>query len=155
MRCPFCDFSDTQVKDSRPTDDGGSIKRRRQCPSCGARFTTFERTESREIKVKKRNGEIRLFDMNKLTRSIEIAIRKRPINTDKLDKITSIIMKKLDRYGEGEVESKVIGQLVMEELAKLDAVACVRYASVYKDFSDSADFAKFIENLDKQSSNAA
>ncbi|MCE2991996.1 MAG: transcriptional regulator NrdR [Candidatus Jidaibacter sp.] len=150
MKCPFCAFLDTQVKDSRPSDDGMSIKRRRQCPSCGARFTTFERVENREIKIIKKNGEVRPFDINKLIRSIEVATRKRPINSENVDEISSKILKKLEKYGEGEVPSKVVGQLVMEGLAEIDEVACVRYASVYMDFNKATDFGQFISNLRKE-----
>lgn len=150
MKCPFCGFLDTQVKDSRPSDDGLAIKRRRQCPSCGARFTTFERIETREIKIAKKNGDVRPFDINKLVRSIEVAIRKRPISSEQVDEISSKILKKLEKYGEGEVPSKVVGQLVMEELAQIDEVACVRYASVYMDFDKATDFGQFISNLKKE-----
>lgn len=150
MKCPFCGFLDSQVKDSRPSDDGLAIKRRRQCPSCGARFTTFERIETREIKVAKKSGDVRPFDINKLVRSIEVAIRKRPISSEQVDEISSKILKKLEKYGEGEVPSKVVGQLVMEELSEIDEVACVRYASVYMDFGKATDFGKFISNLKKE-----
>lgn len=147
MKCPFCDFLDTQVRDSRPSDDGSSIKRRRICPSCSARFTTFERVETRQLKIKKRNGETRLFDVNKLVRSIEIAIRKRPITSEQVDEMVSNIIKKLEKCDDTEIETKAIGQLVMDEIGKVDQVACVRYASVYKDFSKAADFSKFIANI--------
>lgn len=147
MKCQFCGFLDTQVKDSRPSDDGLAIKRRRQCPSCGGRFTTLERIENREIKIIKRNGETRPFDLNKVIRSIEVAVRKRNIEPDTIDALASRIMKKLERYGDGEIQSQVVGQLVMEELSKLDEVACVRYASVYMDFSKATDFGKFIADL--------
>lgn len=147
MRCPFCTFFDSQVKDSRPSDDGLAIRRRRLCPSCGARFTTFERIELREVKIIKRNGEKRPFDSNKVSRSIGVATRKRPINQDQIDIIVSNIIKKLEQYGEGEVESIVVGQMVMEELSKLDQVSYVRYASVYKDFSKASDFGKFIAGI--------
>lgn len=147
MKCQFCGFLDTQVKDSRPSDDGLAIKRRRQCPSCGGRFTTLERIENREIKLVKRNGEIRPFDINKVIRSIEVAVRKRNVDADTIDSLASRIMKKLERYSDGEIQSQVVGQLVMEELAQLDEVACVRYASVYMDFSKATDFGKFIADL--------
>jgi transcriptional repressor NrdR len=147
MKCQFCGFLDTQVKDSRPSDDGLAIKRRRQCPSCGGRFTTLERIENREIRIVKRNGEIRPFDINKVIRSIEVAVRKRNIDADTIDSLASRIMKKLERYSDGEIQSQVVGQLVMEELAQLDEVACVRYASVYMDFSKATDFGKFIADL--------
>jgi transcriptional repressor NrdR len=148
MKCPFCSFSDTQVKDSRPSDDSLAIKRRRFCTNCGARFTTFERIENRELKVLKRSGEFRPFDSGKLLRSIEVACRKRHINPELLEAIVSRIMKKLEKYGEGEVKSKIVGQMVLEELATLDHVAYVRYASVYMDFTKVTDFSKLIDNLD-------
>lgn len=147
MRCPFCTFFDTQVKDSRPSDDGLIIKRRRFCPNCGARFTTFERVEMRELKIVKRSGEKRPFDSSKLSRSIGVAARKRPITQEQIEVIVTKIIKKLEQYGEGEVESKVVGQMVMDELSKLDQVAYVRYASVYMDFSKASDFGKFIANI--------
>jgi transcriptional repressor NrdR len=144
MRCPFCSFADTQVKDSRPLEEGGSIKRRRLCPSCGGRFTTFERFELREINVIKRNGVTRPFDSTKLFRSIEVASRKRPIKTEQIEEMVSRIIKKMEKYGEGEIETKIIGELVLEELFNLDHVAYVRYASVYKDFTKASDFRNFI-----------
>lgn len=147
MKCPFCDFIDTQVKDSRPSEDGSLIKRRRLCVKCGARFTTFERIEIRELKVIKRNGEKRPFDSSKLLRSLEVATRKRPVAHEELDKIVSSIIKKLEKYGEGEIESSIVGQLVMDELAKVDEVSYVRYASVYKDFSKASDFGKLIAEI--------
>jgi transcriptional repressor NrdR len=150
MKCPFCDFLDTQVKDSRPSDDGLVIKRRRQCPSCGARFTTHERTELRELKIIKKNGEKRPFDDTKILRSISVATRKRPVKAEQADAILSEVIKKLERYGEGEVETRVIGQLVMDELAKIDEVAYVRYASVYKDFANAGDFGNFIAGIKKK-----
>ena len=147
MKCPFCSFSDTQVKDSRPLEDGVSIKRRRLCPNCGGRFTTFERFELRELRVIKRNGETRLFDSTKLFRSIEVASRKRPITTEQIEEVVSRIIKKMEKYGEGEIESKIIGELIMDELSKLDQVTYVRYASVYKDFSKASDFGNFIAKI--------
>lgn len=147
MKCPFCDFLDTQVKDSRPSEDGSLIKRRRLCVKCGGRFTTFERIEMRELKIIKRNSEKRPFDSNKLLRSLEVATRKRPVSPEDLEKIVSAIIKKLDKYGEGEIESSIVGQLVMDELAKIDEVSYVRYASVYKDFSKATDFGKLIAEI--------
>lgn len=147
MKCPFCDFSDTQVKDSRPSEDSSTIKRRRMCIQCGGRFTTLERLELREIMVKKRNGEVKPFEENKVLRSLQVATRKRPVTADQLERIVSEIMKKIDRFGEGEVESRLIGKLVMEELAKVDQVAYVRYASVYKEFAKATDFGKFIAKI--------
>jgi len=147
MKCPFCDFLDTQVKDSRPSDDGALIKRRRVCVKCGGRFTTFERMETRELKIIKRDGERRPFDSTKLLHSLEVATRKRPVKNEDLEKIVSEIIKKLDKFGEGEIESRLVGQLVMDELAKIDQVAYVRYASVYKDFSKASDFGKLIAEI--------
>lgn len=148
MKCPFCAFPDSQVKDSRPSDDCLSIKRRRLCTNCGGRFTTFERIETRELKVKKRNGEIRPFDSSKLARSIEVACRKRPVSAERIDEMISNVMKKLEKYGEGEVESRIVGQMLMDELARVDPVAYVRYASVYMEFNKASDFGKFIGSID-------
>ncbi len=147
MRCVFCDFSDTNVKDSRPSEEGNFIRRRRQCPSCGGRFKTTERVEFRAIKVIKKNGMVRDFDSNKLLKSITVAARKRNISNEAIDKIVHNIIAKIDQYGEGEIYSKTIGELVMLELAKIDHVAYIRYASVYKDFSKPSDFANFIKQL--------
>lgn len=144
MKCPFCSFADTQVKDSRPSEDGLSIKRRRQCPNCGGRFTTFERQEIREVRVLKRNQEIRPFDATKLTRSIEVACRKRPVKGEQIEQAVTRIMHKIDKFGEGEVPTKIIGDLVLEELRNIDEVAYVRYASVYKEFAKLGDFGNFI-----------
>jgi transcriptional repressor NrdR len=149
VKCPFCDFDDTQVKDSRPLEESNVIKRRRLCTNCGGRFTTFERIEMREIQVVKKNGQIRPFDSNKLYRSIEIATRKRHIKTEDIEQIINVITKKLEKYGEGEVESRIIGRMVLEELASLDEVAYVRYASVYKDFSKASDFGNLIAKIKK------
>ena len=150
MKCPFCSFPDSQVKDSRPSEDGFTIKRRRLCSNCEARFTTFERIETRELKVLKRSGEIRPYDSSKVLRSIEVACRKRPVTEEQIEEMVSRINKKLDKYSEGEVESKVIGQIVMDELSKIDQVAYIRYASVYMDFNKASDFSKCIDNLDEQ-----
>ncbi len=149
MKCSFCGFHDTQVKDSRPSLNSDSIKRRRVCLKCGAKFVTYERIESRELKVLKRSGEIRLFDANKLIRSIEIATRKRPITNDMIESIISRIVKNLNKHSEGEVSSNFIGKLVMDELSQIDKVACIRYASVYMDFGSADDFAEFIKNFIK------
>jgi transcriptional repressor NrdR len=149
MKCPFCGFLDSQVKDSRPSDDSNSIKRRRFCHNCGARFTTYEVVEIREIKVVKRNGEKRPFDTQKLLRSLELATRKRPVDHDTLSKIVSSITKKVQQYGEGEVGSKIIGELAMNELIQVDQVAYVRYASVYMDFKQVQDFKGLIQTLNK------
>lgn len=148
MKCPFCLFPDSQVKDSRPSEDGLIIKRRRLCTNCGGRFTTFERIEIREIKIIKRSGEIRHFDSSKLLKSIELACRKRSITTDQMEEIVSRIIKKLEKYSDGEIDSKIVGKMVMDELSKLDYVAYVRYASVYMDFTKASDFSKFISSLD-------
>lgn len=150
MKCPFCSFPDSQVKDSRPSEDGLTIKRRRLCSNCEARFTTFERIETRELKVLKRSGEIRPYDSSKVLRSIEVACRKRPVSEAQIEEMVSRINKKLDKYSEGEVESKIIGQIVMDELSKIDQVAYIRYASVYMDFNKASDFSKCIDNLDEQ-----
>ncbi|KIE05631.1 Transcriptional repressor NrdR [Candidatus Jidaibacter acanthamoeba] len=147
MKCPFCGFLDSQVKDSRPSEDGLTIKRRRFCPDCGGRFTTYERIEMRELFVIKKGGDKRLFDPSKLLKSMQVAARKRPVDAEQLEEIVSRITKKLEKYGEGEITSQAVGQLVMNELLKIDQVAYVRYASVYKDFAEASDFGKFIENL--------
>ncbi len=147
MKCPFCDFWDTQVKNSRPSGDASCIKRRRFCHNCGARFTTFEKVEIKEIIVIKRNGDKRIFDEEKLRKSLEVAIRKRPMSKEKIAFIVNNIIKKLEKFSEGEVSSKMIGNLAMGELRQLDQVACVRYASVYQDFSDVHDFVKFINDI--------
>jgi transcriptional repressor NrdR len=146
MKCPFCGFHDTQVKDSRPSDESSTIKRRRYCSNCDGKFTTFERIQVREIAVIKKEGSKRPFDSNKLHRSIEIATRKRGISQEMIEKIVLHITKRLESSGESEVSSSTIGQLVMDELAKIDEVAYVRYASVYKDFEHASDFKQFIDN---------
>jgi transcriptional repressor NrdR len=143
LRCPFCGHEDSQVKDSRPTDDGAAIRRRRQCEACAARFTTFERIQLREIWVVKSEGRRELFDRDKLARSIGIACRKRPIEPARMEKLVSGIQRQLETIGETEVESKRIGELVMEGLKVLDSVAYIRFASVYKDFGEAKDFQDF------------
>ncbi|MBY0565050.1 MAG: transcriptional regulator NrdR [Hyphomonadaceae bacterium] len=145
MRCPFCSNEDTQVKDSRPTEDGAAIRRRRLCDKCGSRFTTFERVQLRELIVLKRSGRRAPFDRDKLARSVMIALRKRPIEPDQIEQMISGIVRKLESQGETEVQSETIGDMVMEALAQLDPVGYVRYASVYQDFQETSDFAKFIE----------
>jgi transcriptional repressor NrdR len=150
MHCPFCGFEDTQVKDSRATDDGTAIRRRRECPECGGRFTTFERVQMRELFVKKSSGASRLFDRDKLVRSINIACRKRPITEDQIEQLVNKLLRELASLGDAEISTKVIGQKVMKELASMDDVAYIRYASVYSDFKDSKDFEKFIEKIGKQ-----
>jgi transcriptional repressor NrdR len=149
MRCPFCQNEDTQVKDSRPTEDGAAIRRRRQCDKCGSRFTTFERVQLRDLVVLKRSGRRVPFDRDKLARSVTIALRKRPIEPEQIEQMVSGIVRKLESQGESEVQSGTIGEMVMEALANLDPVAYVRYASVYRDFRETSDFADFIEETGK------
>jgi transcriptional repressor NrdR len=149
MRCPFCQNEDTQVKDSRPTEDGAAIRRRRQCDKCGSRFTTFERVQLRDLVVLKRSGRRVPFDREKLARSLYIALRKRPIEQDAIEQMISGIVRKLESLGETEIASETIGEMVMEALANLDPVAYVRYASVYRDFRETRDFADFIEEAGK------
>ncbi len=147
MRCPFCGFAESQVKDSRPVDDGTAIRRRRQCGGCGARFTTFERVQLRELVVVKKDGRRQPFDREKLARSIRIATRKRGISDERIDRIVAGIVRQLETSGESEVESRRIGELAMESLAGLDEVAYVRFASVYRDFARARDFEEFIRRL--------
>lgn len=148
MRCPFCSSEDTQVKDSRPAEDSSSIRRRRSCLSCGARFTTFERIQLRELIVVKGDGERRQpFEQDKIVRSMQIALRKRPVDNDTIECAASAIVRHLENMGETEVSSRKIGALVMDSLADLDVVAYIRYASVYKDFSKPEDFFTFVEEL--------
>jgi transcriptional repressor NrdR len=149
MRCPFCSNEDSQVKDSRPTEDGAAIRRRRQCDKCGSRFTTFERVQLRELIVLKRSGRRVPFDREKLSRSLNIALRKRPIEQEQIEQMISGIQRQLESQGENEVTSEAIGELVMDALAQLDKVAYVRYASVYRDFREPSDFADFIEEAGK------
>jgi transcriptional repressor NrdR len=141
MRCPFCAHEDSQVKDSRPSEDGAAIRRRRQCEACGARFTTFERVQLRDLTVAKKNGEREPFDRDKLARSISIACRKRDISPDRIDRLTSSIQRQLETRGD-EVTTSQIGEAVMDGLKTLDHVAYIRFASVYKDFSEPGDFAE-------------
>lgn len=145
MRCPFCNHGDTQVKDSRPSDDGSSIRRRRFCPKCESRFTTFERVQLRELTVVKSNGERRVFDREKIARSMAIALRKRPADAEAMEMAINRIVQKLESEGESEIPTARIGQLVMEELKAIDEVAYVRYASVYRDFREAKDFENFVE----------
>lgn len=147
MRCPFCGHTDTQVKDSRPTEDSAAIRRRRSCPGCGARFTTFERVQLRELTVVKRSGKRTPFDRDKLARSIQIALRKRPIDPDRIERMVTSIVRRLESMGETEIPSEVIGEMVMESLANLDQVAYVRFASVYKNFREAKDFEEFVEEI--------
>jgi transcriptional repressor NrdR len=144
LRCPFCGNPETQVKDSRPSDDGASIRRRRSCASCGGRFTTFERVQLRELMVAKRSGRRSPFDREKLERSVSIALNKRPVEPDRIDRMISGIVRQLESLGETEVPSQVIGEFVMKALKSVDEVAYVRYASVYRDFRETSDFARFL-----------
>ena len=147
MRCPFCQNEDTQVKDSRPTDDKSAIRRRRYCPACGARFTTFERVQLRELTVLKKTGRRVPFERNKLERSLDIALRKRPVDPDRVERMINGIVRRLESMGESEVDSEQIGRLVMEGLESLDQVAYVRYASVYRNFREASDFEKFLGKM--------
>lgn len=147
MRCPFCGHQDTQVKDSRPTEDNAAIRRRRYCPECSARFTTFERVQLRELAVIKSSGEKVLFDREKLSRSLQIALRKRPIENDRIERVVNSIQRRLETLGESEIPTKVIGEMVMENLADLDKVAYVRFASVYRNFREAKDFEEFVGKL--------
>ncbi len=144
MRCPFCGHLESQVKDSRPSEDGGVIRRRRFCPECGGRFTTFERVQLRELTIVKRSGRRTPFDREKLVRSISIAIQKRSIDPERLERMVSAIVRQLESRGETELPSSVVGELVMKALKNLDQVAYVRYASVYRDFRETQDFARFL-----------
>lgn len=150
MKCPFCQSVDTQVKDSRATEDGATIRRRRHCNDCGARFTTFERVQLREIMVVKSNGEKELFERDKLFRSVSLPLRKRPVDPEKVESLISAVIRELESCSDGDVTSKEIGALVMEHLVKLDQVAFVRYASVYKDFRQLSDFISFVEDLNEK-----
>jgi transcriptional repressor NrdR len=144
MRCPFCGHDETQVKDSRPSEDGAAIRRRRLCPACEGRFTTFERVQLRELTIVKRSGRRTPFERDKLARSISIAIRKRPIEPERVERMISAIVRQLESMGETELPSSTIGELVMKQLKQLDDVAYVRYASVYRDFRETEDFARFL-----------
>jgi transcriptional repressor NrdR len=143
MRCPFCAHEDSQVKDSRPTEDAAAIRRRRQCEGCGARFTTFERVQLRDLTVVKADGKRETFDREKLARSIILACRKRPVDAGKVDQLVSGIQRQLETLGEGDVTTSQIGKLAMEGLKRLDSVAYIRFASVYQEFTDPRDFEEF------------
>jgi transcriptional repressor NrdR len=147
MRCPFCGHDDTQVKDSRPSEDNSAIRRRRYCPECGGRFTTFERVQLRELIVVKKNGRREPFDRDKLERSINHALRKRPVEQERVDRMITGIVRRLESFGENEVESKTIGELVMQALQSLDKVAYVRFASVYKNFREAKDFENILGEI--------
>ena len=147
MRCPYCNYSDTQVKDSRPTEDNAVIRRRRSCPQCGSRFTTFERVQLRDLMVKKRDGKKVEFDRDKLARSIIIAFRKRPVDSERIEKMITGIVRRLESSGESEILSSDIGEIVMDTLSEIDQVAYVRFASVYRNFREARDFEKFVGDL--------
>ncbi|WP_119458315.1 transcriptional regulator NrdR [Rhodospirillaceae bacterium SYSU D60014] len=147
MRCPFCGNEDTQVKDSRPTDDNSTIRRRRQCPNCGARFTTFERVQLRELTVIKSTGQREPFDRDKLARSMQISLRKRPVDADRLERVVNGIVRRLESSGESEIPTAAIGEIVMDALAHLDQVGYVRFASVYRNFREAKDFEDFVGKL--------
>ncbi|MBP0463171.1 transcriptional repressor NrdR [Roseomonas sp. PWR1] len=147
MKCPFCGAEDTQVKDSRPAEDAAAIRRRRACASCGARFTTFERVQLREITVLKTDGRRVPFDREKLARSIRVALRKRPVDEDRIERLVNSIQRRLETEGETEIPSRKIGEIVMESLKALDQVAYVRFASVYRNFGEAKDFQAFLGEL--------
>ena len=147
MRCPFCGNVDTQVKDSRPAEDHVAIRRRRFCPACGGRFTTYERVQLRDLVVIKSNGRREDFDRDKLERAIRIALQKRPVEPDRMDQMISGIIRRLESMGETDIQSKIIGDIVMESLARIDTVAYVRFASVYKNFQAADDFEKFMDEM--------
>ena len=147
MRCPFCGNDDSQVKDSRPTEDASAIRRRRLCASCGARFTTFERVQLRELTVIKKNGRRVPFDRDKLERSVNIALRKRPVEPERIERMLNGLVRQLESMGESEIPADVIGKLVMEALSSIDQVAYVRFASVYKNFREAADFEAFVGEM--------
>ncbi|MBO4294480.1 MAG: transcriptional repressor NrdR [Alphaproteobacteria bacterium] len=149
MKCPFCGFDDTVVKDSRNSDDNTSVRRRRECPECGSRFTTFERVQLRELIVVKKNGEKTPFDREKLHRSISIALRKRPVSPERIDKVVNSLVRKFESSYEGEISTLQIGEAVMESLSRLDHIAYIRFASVYKDFKEVKDFEDFVKTLDE------
>ena len=156
MRCPFCGHPESQVKDSRPSEDGVAIRRRRMCPECEGRFTTFERVQLRELTILKRSGRRAPFDREKLVRSILVATRKRPVDPERVEQLVSRIVRQLESMGETELASTVVGEMVMKALKALDEVAYVRYASVYRDFRQTEDFARFlnVEGLSDESSDA-
>ena len=148
MRCPFCSNEDSQVKDSRPTEDNTAIRRRRICEQCGSRFTTFERIQLRDLVVLKSKGQKENFDRDKMFRALSLALRKRSIDNEKIEKIVNAIVRKLENSGETEIKSSIIGQYIMEALKHLDQVAYVRFASVYKNFREAKDFEDFLGNLE-------
>ena len=152
MRCPFCSYVDTQVKDSRPTEDNAVIRRRRSCPQCGARFTTFERVQLRDLTVIKRDGKRVVFDRDKLARSILTAFRKRSMDQERIERMITGVVRRLESLGENEIDSVSIGEMVMDALAEVDQVAYVRFASVYRNFKEAKDFEQFIGNLNEYKS---
>lgn len=145
MRCPFCGHDDTQVKDSRPTEDNHAIRRRRLCPNCGARFTTFERVQLRELQVIKRGGQREPFDRDKMLRSMRISLRKRNIDPERIERVANSIVRRLESSGESDVRVETVGEMVMEALRQLDQIAYVRFASVYRNFREVSDFENFID----------
>src|SRR3954467_6935485 len=147
MRCPFCAHEDSQVKDSRPSEDGAAIRRRRQCEACGARFTTFERVQLRELTVVKKNAQREPFDRDKLARSIYVALRKRPVEPERVERIINSLVRQMESSGETEIPSDMIGELVMEALSTLDQVAYIRFASVYRNFREAKDFGEFLGRI--------
>jgi transcriptional repressor NrdR len=147
MHCPYCGHTDTQVKDSRPSDDGASIRRRRHCAKCTGRFTTFERIQLREFNILKSNGVSEPFDREKLYRSMHLPLRKRPVEREALDRVVNSIVRRLETSGENEITAKKIGELAMQALSELDHIAYIRYASVYKDFREVDDFNNFIDEV--------
>ncbi len=147
MRCPFCAHDDSQVKDSRPTEDNTSIRRRRQCSSCGARFTTFERVQLRDVTIVKSGGRSEAFDRSKLEQSVALACRKRDISQEQIDQLVSGIQRQIETAGESDISSTRIGELVMDGLRQLDSVAYIRFASVYRDFSEARDFEEFASTV--------
>lgn len=146
MRCPFCGDEDTQVKDSRPSDDKSSVRRRRFCDKCESRFTTIERVQMRDLVVVKKNGEKKPFDRDKITRAISTALRKRMVSLEKIENIVNHLVSNLEGLNEGEISTSIIGEAIMQELSKIDQVAYIRFASVYKDFNTTVDFEEFIHN---------
>ncbi len=147
MRCPFCGNEDTQVKDSRPTEDNAAIRRRRICGHCGARFTTFERVQLRELTVIKSSNEREPFDREKLLRSLKIALRKRPVEPERVERVVNSIVRQLESSGETEIPSKQVGEMAMQALGTLDQIAYIRYASVYRNFREASDFNEFLDGL--------
>ena len=154
MRCPFCGNNDTQVKDSRPAEEGAAIRRRRYCPACQGRFTTYERVQLRDLVVVKSTSRREEFDRDKLARSIRIAMQKRPVEPDRIEQMISGIVRRLESLGETDIQSKLIGEIVMETLARIDTVAYVRFASVYKNFQEAGDFDRFVAELRPRSDQA-